>query len=57
MPEDGEKADCADVVLRFVSNNRPQPVGEVLRKAIADNPALAALNEKFGLEILEKDGE
>ena len=57
MPEDGETADCADVVLRFVRNNRPQPVGEVLRKAIADNPALASLNEKFGLEILEKDGE
>ena len=50
-PCDGDKADCGDVVLRYIHEVRqPQPVGEVLREAIAKNPALAVLDEKFGLK-------
>ena len=56
-PEDGEKADCGDVVLRILHEARqPQPVGEVLREVIANNPAMAALNDKFGLKVIKEDG-
>lgn len=59
-PQDGDKADCGDVVLRFLreaqqsQTTKPRPVGGVLRQAIAEYPALALLNEKFGLKAIEE---
>lgn len=51
-PEDGEKADIADVVLRYVCQSKPmKTVGEVIEKM----PKAKPLIEKLNLEI--SDGE
>ena len=52
-PEDGEKADIADVVIRMINNSRElSSVGEVAEQM----PQAKALIEKFKCEI-EKDTE
>ena len=47
-PEDGEKADIADVVMRFVKNSKPiKTIGEVIEKM----PKAKQLIETFNLEV------
>lgn len=46
-PEDGEKADIADVVIRMINNSKTYKTAEV-----ADMPKLKALHDKFNLEIV-----
>ena len=48
MPEDGEKADIADIVVRMIMKNQKQPavhIGEVMK----ENPAVKTLVEQFDL--------
>lgn len=52
-PEDGEKADIADVVLRMIQNKR---VYKTVSEVIEDMPKLKALHDKFNLEI-HREGE
>lgn len=47
-PEDGEKADIADVVLRMINNSKTYKTAE---EVVADMPKLKALHDKFNLEI------
>ena len=47
-PEDGEKADIADVVTRMIQNKR---VYKTADEIIEDMPQLKALHEKFNLEL------
>ena len=47
-PEDGEKADIADVVIRMINNSKTyKTVDDVMK----DMPKLKALHDKFNLEI------
>ena len=47
-PEDGEKADIADVVIRMINNSKTYKTAD---EVVADMPKLKALHEKFNLEI------
>ena len=47
-PEDGEKADIADVVIRMINNSKTYKTAE---EVVADMPKLKALHDKFNLEI------
>ena len=47
-PEDGEKADIADVVIRMINNSKTYKTAE---EVVEDMPKLKALHEKFNLEI------
>ena len=47
-PEDGEKADIADVVVRMIQNKKIYKTAEEL---VEDIPKLKALHDKFDLEI------
>lgn len=54
-PEDGEKADIADVVVNSIIRNAPnkpttQPVCEVMEEMAKTNPALGTLIDKFNLK-------
>ena len=54
-PEDGEKADIADVIVRMLNeyttpSPAPQQVGEVLRGMAEKNPILNDLIQKFNLK-------
>lgn len=60
-PEDGEKADVADVVLRYVRDPRSwkrkdlpkgmQRAGEVLKKMLDKNPAIQMLVNNLNLQV------
>lgn len=47
-PEDGEKADIADVVIRMINNAKTYKTAE---EVVADMPKLKELHEKFKLEL------
>jgi hypothetical protein len=47
-PEDGEKADIADVVIRMINNSKTYKTAE---EVVEDMPKLKALHDKFNLEI------
>jgi hypothetical protein len=47
-PEDGEKADIADVVIRMINNSKTY---KTVEEVVADIPKLKALHDKFNLEI------
>ena len=47
-PEDGEKADIADVVIRMINNSKTYKTAE---EVVKDMPKLKALHDKFNLEI------
>ena len=47
-PEDGEKADIADVVIRMINNSKTYKTAD---EVVADMPKLKALHDKFNLEI------
>ena len=51
-PEDGEKADIADVVIRMINNSKTYKTAE---EVVADMPKLKALHEKFNLEIANNE--
>ena len=51
-PEDGEKADIADVVIRMINNSKTyKTVDDVMK----DMPKLKALHDKFNLEIANNE--
>ena len=47
-PEDGEKADIADVVIRMINNSKTYKTAD---EVVKDMPKLKALHDKFNLEI------
>ena len=47
-PEDGEKADIADVVIRMINNLKTY---KTVEEVVEDMPKLKALHDKFNLEI------
>lgn len=47
-PEDGEKADIADVVIRMINNSKTYKTAE---EVVKDMPKMKALHDKFNLEI------
>ena len=47
-PEDGEKADIADVVIRMINNSKTY---KTVDDVVKDMPKLKALHDKFNLEI------
>ena len=53
-PEDGEKADIADILFRIIQGNErvesTKVVGDVLEEMAKTNPALQQLIDTFGLE-------
>ena len=49
-PEDGEKADIADVVIRMINNSKTYKTAE---EVVEDMPRLKALHDKFNLEIVK----
>jgi hypothetical protein len=49
-PEDGEKADIADVVIRMINNSKTYKTAE---EVVADMPKLKALHDKLNLEIVK----
>ena len=51
-PEDGEKADIADVVIRMINNSKTY---KTVEEVVADMPKLKALHEKFNLEIANNE--
>lgn len=51
-PEDGEKADIADVVIRMINNSKTYKTAE---EVVADMPKLKALHDKFNLEIANNE--
>ena len=51
-PEDGEKADIADVVIRMINNSKTYKTTE---EVVADMPKLKALHDKFNLEIANNE--
>lgn len=51
-PEDGEKADIADVVIRMINNSKTYKTAE---EVVKDIPKLKALHDKFNLEIANNE--
>lgn len=51
-PEDGEKADIADVVIRMINNSKTYKTAE---EVVKDMPKLKALHDKFNLEIANNE--
>jgi hypothetical protein len=49
-PEDGEKADIADVVIRMINNSKTYKTAD---EVVEDMPKLKALHDKFNLEIVK----
>lgn len=49
-PNDGEKADIADVVVRMIQNKR---VYKTVEELVEDMPALQELHDKLNLEIVK----
>ena len=53
-PEDGEKADIADILYRLIQGNErvesTKVVGDVLEEMAKENPALKQLIETFDLQ-------
>ena len=49
MPEDGEKADIADVVLRMMGADKKKKADEGLSEAMREHKALKMLIERFNL--------
>ncbi|MGX8697491.1 MAG: DUF6371 domain-containing protein, partial [Prevotella sp.] len=52
-PEDGPKADIADITIRKMSNDVKRKGLQVLADIIRENPSVGSLVEKFNLEIVE----
>ncbi len=52
-PEDGPKADIADITLREMTNDRRSKGKAVLTEMIGANPLVGQLVEKFNLEIVD----
>ena len=51
-PEDGEKADIADVVIRMINNSKTY---KTVDDVVKDMPKLKALHDKFNLEIANNE--
>lgn len=51
-PEDGEKADIADVVIRMINNSKTYKTAD---EVVKDIPKLKALHDKFNLEIANNE--
>lgn len=51
-PEDGEKADIADVVIRMINNSKTY---KAVDDVVKDMPKLKALHDKFNLEIANNE--
>jgi hypothetical protein len=52
-PEDGQKADIADITLREMMTNSKARGKAVLQEFINQNPIVGNLVEKFNLEVVE----
>lgn len=52
-PEDGPKADIADITLRQLHNDTKRKGLQVLADIIRENPIVGSLVEKFDLEIID----
>lgn len=52
QPEDGEKADIADVVIRMIQSKR---IYKNMDELVEDMPALQALHDKLNLEIVKDE--
>ena len=50
-PEDGEKADIADVVVRMMNTKK---IYKTVSEVVEDIPAVQAMHEKLKLEIIEQ---
>lgn len=51
-PEDGEKADIADVVIRMINNSKTYKTAD---EVVKDMPKLKALHDKFNLELANNE--
>jgi len=57
QPEDGSKADLADILIRIMQQSRSErteQVGDVIRQMAAANPALNQMIDKLSLTPLIK---
>jgi hypothetical protein len=52
-PEDGPKADIADITIRKMTNDRRTKGKAVLTDMISANPLVGQLVEKFNLEVVD----
>jgi hypothetical protein len=53
-PEDGEKADIADVVVRMMNTKK---IYKTVSEVVEDMPAVQAMHEKLNLEIIEQSND
>jgi hypothetical protein len=53
-PEDGEKADIADVVVRMMQTKK---IYKTVSEVVEDLPAVQAMHEKLNLEIIEQSND